>query len=307
MANEDLIGIVTVTYNSAGVLPDFLRCIAGQSYRKFLLFVVDNASSDKTLAILRDWHDERLKVVANETNHGVAEGNNQGIRAALAAGCESVLLLNNDTEFGSELIAGLLRGMDKFAADMTCPKMLYYDEPKRIWAAGGSFQPWLGYRTIHLGVDELDQRQYDNPRQVTYVPTCCVLIRRRVFAKIGLMDDLYFVYVDDVDFMYRALKAKMILVYLPELELLHKVGRLTGGDTSPFHIRYCTRNRVYFTLKHFGILGGIGIALLYQCKVLLDFAARRLTFSGILLKERSILEGISLWRSNRIRELDQNP
>lgn len=307
MANEDLIGIVTVTYNSADVLPDFLRCIASQSHGKFLLFAIDNASSDNTLVILRSWHDERLQLIANQNNHGVAEGNNQGIRAALEAGCDSVLLLNNDTEFGPGLLTGLINGMGKFAADMTCPKMLYYDEPDRIWAAGGMFQPWLGYRTIHLGVDELDRQQFDKTRQVTYVPTCCVLIHRRVFEKIGLMDALYFVYVDDVDFMFRALKARMVLVYLPELKLFHKVGRLTGGDTSPFHIRFCTRNRIYFTLKHFGILGGLSVAILYQLKVLFDFVARRLTFAKILLKERSMLEGISLWRSHRTQEQDQNP
>ncbi len=75
MASENLIGVVTVTYNSESVLPDFLRCLAEQSHRDFLLFAVDNASKDNGLEILRDWGDERLRLIANENNRGVAEGN----------------------------------------------------------------------------------------------------------------------------------------------------------------------------------------------------------------------------------------
>lgn len=254
MAKGDLIGVVTVTYNSAAVLPDFLRCMGEQTHREFLLFAVDNASKDDTLRILRHCADERVRVIANLDNRGVAAGNNQGIRAALEAGCASVLLINNDTEFDGALIAQLDEGLGAHRVGMTCPKMMYYDEPERIWAAGGAFRPWRGYRNIHFGEDEIDRGQCDRARLVTYVPTCCVLIRKEVFAKIGMMDERYFVYVDDVDFMYRAMKAGVKLMYLPEAKLLHRVGRLTGGEDSPFAIRYGTRNRVFFLLKHFGLV-----------------------------------------------------
>src|SRR6266436_6146337 len=93
------IGVVTVTYNSADVLPDFLRCLSAQTHTDFLLFVIDNASHDGTVELLQAYNDSRLVIVANPDNRGVAEGNNQGIRRALEAGCFSVLLVNNDTEF----------------------------------------------------------------------------------------------------------------------------------------------------------------------------------------------------------------
>src|ERR1700733_2803561 len=103
MASGDRIGVVTVTYNSASVLPAFLGCVMEQTHREFILFAADNSSTDDTLRMLRGCSDERLKIIANPDNRGVAAGNNQGIVAALEAGCRSVLLLNNDTEFGATL------------------------------------------------------------------------------------------------------------------------------------------------------------------------------------------------------------
>jgi GT2 family glycosyltransferase len=302
MAKGDLIGVVTVTYNSGTVLQDFLRCMAQQTHREFLLFAVDNASKDETLRILGECADVRLRVIANPDNRGVAEGNNQGIRAALEAGCTSVLLINNDTEFDPALIAKLDEGLDANGVEMSCPKMMYYDEPDRIWTAGGAFQPWLGYRSKHLCEDEIDRGQCDQIRLVSYVPTCCVLIRKEVFEKVGLMDARYFVYVDDVDFMYRAMKAGVKLIYLPEAKLLHKVGRLTGGDGSAFAIRYCTRNRAYFLLRHFGAARSLPILLLYQLYFAAGCVLGRFSFKAYCIKQKAVWEGIAMWNSCRSAE-----
>lgn len=281
---EGLIGVVTVTYNSAGVLPDFLRCLFAQSHTDFRLFAVDNASSDTTIEMLNGCLDERLTVIANPDNRGVAEGNNQGIRAALAAGCSGVLLLNNDTEFSETLIEQLCEGMSRFQCDMICPKMLYFDEPARIWAAGGYFQPRLGYRALHYGQDEIDRGQFNQARRVTYVPTCCVLIRAELFDYVGLMDADYFVYSDDRDFMYRAYKAGATLWYLPEASLLHKVGRLTGGGDSPFSIRYATRNMAYFQLKHLTPWRAAFWIFLRRIHYMLKFLRRKDDFATLKLR-----------------------
>jgi GT2 family glycosyltransferase len=298
MAEEDLIGVVTVTYNSAEVLRDFLHCLAAQTHRRYVLFAVDNASKDSTMRILRECVDERLRIVANPDNRGVAAGNNQGIRAALEAGCLSVLLINNDTEFGPALIAQLDEGLAANRVEMTCPKMVYYDEPERIWAAGGKFQPWLGYRSIHLGEGEMDRGQHDLVRLVTYVPTCCVLIKKEVFDKVGLMDERYFVYVDDVDFMYRAMKAGVKLMYLPEAKLLHKVGGLSGGEDSPFAIQYGTRNRAFFLLKHFGMAYALPWLLVRQVYYFWRFLVARKGVEWLFLKERSLWQAFEMYRGS---------
>lgn len=295
MASSDRIGVVTVTYNSAGVLPDFLRCMFAQTHREFTLFAVENASKDDTLRILQECTDDRLKIIANSDNLGVAAGNNQGIRAALDAGCRSVLLINNDTEFEPTLIAQLDAGLATHQVEMTCPKMMYYDEPRRIWAAGGTFQPWLGYRCIHLGQGEIDRGQHDHARLVTYIPTCCVLIMKEVFEKVGLMDERYFVYADDTDFMYRAMKAGVKLMYLPDAKLLHKVGSLSGGEESAFAIQYGTRNNMFFLLKHFGVAYALPWMFARQVFYLGKFMVARKGWEWLFLKERSLWQAFGMY------------
>jgi GT2 family glycosyltransferase len=243
------IGVVTVTYNSERVLKEFFDSLAGQTHRSFVLYVVDNASHDQTLEMTRQRTDLPVFIIANAANLGVAEGNNQGIRAALANGCECVLLLNNDTVFPANLFAELYAGLHRHHCDMTTGKMYYHDMPDVFWCAGGRFQPWLGYRNQHNGSEQKDTGQYDQPRCVTYTPTCCLLVRRSVFDCIGMMDSRYFVYSDDADFLYRCLKHGLDLWYVPDAKLWHKVNSLTG-NTSDFTVHYCTRNRMFFMRKN---------------------------------------------------------
>jgi len=250
---EGKIGVVTVTYNSEPVLQEFFDSLAIQTHKKFVLFIVDNASKDQTLAIARQPMSFPLVLIANQDNLGVAEGNNQGISAALSSGCECVLLLNNDTVFPSNLIENLYLGLDRYHCDMTTGKMYHHDSPDHFWCAGGRFQPLLGYDIRHDGEGERDIGQFDTPRPITYTPTCCLMVRGIVFDRVGLMDPRYFVYADDVDFLYRCLKSDISLWYVPEVKLWHKVSSLTGG-MSDFMVRYSTRNRVYFLRKHLPFL-----------------------------------------------------
>jgi GT2 family glycosyltransferase len=258
------IGIVTVTYNSESVLPEFLDSLSAQTWRDFTLYAVDNRSKDHTLAIVRGRTNLPIVVIANEENLGVAEGNNQGIRAALADGCDCILLLNNDTVFPPDLLERLYGGLEQCGCEMTTAKMYYYDQPTRIWCAGGSFQPWLAYRARHAGLDEEDRAQFDRPRRVTYSPTCCLLIRAEVFDRVGMMDSRYFVYFDDVDFLYRCLKQGVSLWYIPEAKLWHKVASLTGSDISKFSLHYAARNKAYFIVKNIPRLHAFLPSLLFE-------------------------------------------
>lgn len=270
------IGVVTITYNSETVLQEFFDSLAGQTHRNFVLYVVDNASHDRTLEITRQRTDFSVIVVANEKNLGVAEGNNQGIRAALTDGCECVLLLNNDTIFPPNLFAQLYAGLDRYHCDMTTGKMYYHDAPDVFWCAGGRFQPWLGYRNQHDGIEQKDTGQYDQPRRVSYTATCCLLARRSVFDRVGLMDSRYFVYSDDTDFLYRCMKRGLALWFVPDAKLWHKVNSLTGS-ASDFTVHYCTRNRMFFMRKNIPAWHAWFWYRAYRAYYLLNFLFHRMT------------------------------
>jgi hypothetical protein len=249
MDKHNLIGVVTVTFNSQSVLAGFIDSILKQSHLKFILYIIDNASSDATLKVLSEYNDPRIVLISNQTNVGVAEGNNIGIRAALKDGCGAVLLINNDTVFEPNLISKLANGLREHNCEMAVPKILYFDDPEMIWCAGGYFNALRGTGS-HFGLGRKDDGQFDITRAVGYSPTCCMLIKREVFDRVGLMDSSYFLYFDDTDFCLRAYRSGVKLWYLPSARLLHKVSSLTGG-TSMFTIRYITRNHIYYLLKHY--------------------------------------------------------
>jgi hypothetical protein len=284
------IGVVTVTFGSGDVLPDFFRSLDQQTFRNFMLISVDNGSTDSTVDQLHGYQSCEHVVIANNANLGVAAGNNQGIRAALNEGCEYVLLVNNDVVFGPELLQQLLDGLSEHHCQMTTPIMYYYDRPDVIWAAGGYFQPWLGYRCLLIGKGEQDLGQYSKPRLVEHTPTCCVLVKREVFAKVGLMDERYFVYHDDTDFMLRALKAGQRLYCLPQSKLLHKVSSLSGAD-SVFQVRFGTRNRAFMLVKFLGRLLSIPYAVAFRACYVLRFVAGKDDYGRLRLKQSSWTEG----------------
>jgi len=246
------IGGVTVLFHSEPMLPEFFASIAAQSYTNFTLFAVDNASPDRSLAICRE-HSSLCTVIANEENRGVAAANNQGITAALAAGCEYILLLNNDVRFGPELFAQLVDGLREQQCDMTTPLMYFYDHPEIIWCAGGGFQVWAGLRQRHFAENTHDTGEFTQPQRIDFSPTCCVLMHHSVFDRVGVMDEKYFVYWDDTDFMLRARKAGVTMYFLPAAKLWHKVGASTGRQ-SDFTLRYSTRNHAYYLRKHLPFL-----------------------------------------------------
>jgi GT2 family glycosyltransferase len=284
------IGVVTVTYNSSAVLPEFIHSLEQQTHRDFLLYVVDNASRDDSLDQLERWGDPRLNLISNQENLGVAAGNNQGIHAALDSGCEYVLLLNNDVVFGAELFQQLQDGMAEYRCTMTTP-LIYFCEPHDvIWCAGGYFQPKLAFRNLHYAENQRDVGQCNRARAVTYAPTCCVLVHREVFSRIGLMDERYFVYSDDTDFMLRAWRAGESLWYLPAAKLWHKVNSLTGTD-SAFSMRYGARNRAFFIAKH--VRGGYGVLFqwLYAGYYLLRFILKKDTRAAYDIKRAAWAEG----------------
>ena len=102
--------------------------------------------------------------------------------------------------------------------------------------------------------------KFNKKVRVSYSPTCFMIIRKAVFEDIGMMDENYFVYWDDTDFVYRALKNGKTLWYIPNANIKHKESTSTGLK-SDFSIYYLHRNMVYFTLKNRNFIYALYIIL----------------------------------------------
>jgi GT2 family glycosyltransferase len=248
------LGLVTVLYNSNEVLEGFLRTLSEQLYKDYILYLVDNSSNDKTDKILAElllkYPITAYKHIKSTGNIGVAAGNNVGIYAALNDKCSDIVLLNNDIEIPDTNIFGeLLKASKEREGAMVVPKIHYYDSGK-IWMAGGYMDNFRALG-VHYGMDKKDGPVYNESRYITYAPTCFMLIPAIVFDKVGFMDEKYFAYCDDTDFVYRALKKGYKLFYQPSISILHKVSSSSGGDSSSFYIYYSNRNKIYFIKKNY--------------------------------------------------------
>jgi GT2 family glycosyltransferase len=248
------VGLVTVLYNSPEVLPEFFESLAKQRYSDYWLYVIDNSPGAEPMAIATElahkWGMSNVTFVRNDDNLGVATGNNQGIKLARDAGSEYVLLLNNDIVFqDAGLLGNLVAHADETGQPLIVPKIFFHDSG-RIWCAGGDIDRKRG-TTTHRGEGERDVGQYDRVETTGYAPTCFMLIKRSIFDAIGLMDEKYFVYYDDTDFVWRANEAGYRITYWPSGQVWHKVSSSTGGSMSPFSVYYSERNRIYFIRKNF--------------------------------------------------------
>lgn len=297
MGSCKLVGVVTVTFNSGSVIDEFLVSMLRQTYSDFILYVIDNASSDDTLKRLSKCKDPRIMLIPNQTNVGVAEGNNVGIRAALGDGCGSILLINNDTVFEADLLQELVEGLQKHRCEMIVPKILFFDKPDTIWCAGGYFSALRG-TSGHFGFEaRADDPRFDQPRAINYSPTCCMLIKHEVFDRIGLMDENYFVYHDDTDFCLRAWRGGVRLFYLPSAQILHKIGSLTGLNSN-FTIRFASRNHVYLILKHYSLLQGWFYCSGYYIFNLWKYIFLLRSPKSFWVAQTAFWEGISLFHSS---------
>lgn len=288
-----VVGVVTVTYNSSSVLPDFLDSIRSQRGVDLRIYAIDNNSSDDSVAQLEAAEIQSLHIVANDRNEGVAEANNQGILAALAEGCDWVLLLNNDTVFDGDLVAVLVDEAQRSGLSLLTPLIEGSDPPGTIWFQDGKYAPAQGFRTTHPGEGAPMASAPKSLTPTQFAPTCCLLVRSEVFSHIGLMDPDYFVYFDDVDFAIRANRAGIRYWLTPRVTLLHKASTLTGGPESPFAIKWGSRNWVLITRKNHRGVGRLWCYAVIYVRSFARFASRRGTRAEYALRLSSFREALT--------------
>lgn len=201
------------------------------------VLVVDNASTDNSLQLIES-RFPKIEIIKNKKNLGFAGGNNIGIRLALKRKAQSVLLVNQDTVVEKNFLSPLLAN----DADMVAPIIKFKRKGKWIYDFGGKINWWIG-RTSH---DERTKVKNEKPAKIDYVSCCCMLIKKEVLNKIGLLDEKFFLYFEDVDFCLRAKKAGFKIAVEPKSIVLHK---LTGTGKRPFrqNLHLLKSNRLFIS------------------------------------------------------------
>ncbi|MDD2889430.1 MAG: glycosyltransferase family 2 protein [bacterium] len=231
------------------------------------VLIVDNASTDNSLQLIVEKFPS-IQIIKNKTNLGFAGGMNIGIKEAIKNNSKYVLLLNQDIIVDKNFLNKLL---DLAESDskigIVGPKIYYSNSLKKIWAIGIRFVagimreakvPYCG--TELIGCNEIDNKQYDNLKEVESIPGCCMLIRTEVIRKIGLMDESFFLIHEDDDYCLSASEAGYKVCVSPESVIWHKIStssrlltekinEYSGSNTDLIY--YWHRNWLWVLRKHF--------------------------------------------------------
>ena len=232
------VAVVIVNHNTGDYLGRCVRSAAeAAGDARIEVVVVDNASHDGSASRAVE-ANPNVRLIENPDNRGFAAAANQGMRATSAP---FVFLLNPD----AEILAGTLGGFLKVARDrpragaigpiVRDPEGSIYPSARKVPTVAEA----VGHSFLGPFVDNRFSRAYtmadwdrQTERAVDWVSASCVLLRRAALEEIGLFDERYFMYVEDVDLCTRLRQAGWEVVFSPELEVLHIGGVSTGGYRS---------------------------------------------------------------------------
>ena len=194
-----------------------------------------------------------LVIIQNEQNFGYPEGNNIGMRYALKASADYVLLLNNDTVVDNYFLTELVRAADADASiGVIGPKIYWYDVPTVIQSTGGRIDFWTGkIRAFNRGKrdHEIGHFTVDKLLPADWVSGACFLIKRKVIEEVGKFDPAYFLYGEDVDWCVRISRAGYRIVCDLNSKIWHKHTASTS-KVKRFTQYYPHRNWVILIRKY---------------------------------------------------------
>lgn len=224
------VAIIVLNYNGQQVLSDCLaslQLIKLPSGYKHLTILVDNGSSDGSQkAAIKQF--SRTVLIQNQTNLGFAKAMNRGIKRALKLGADFVLLLNNDTVVRPDFLSRLLDGIKAPPVGIAGPILKHRVKEQTLYDHGGKIN-WLLGRTEHFNKPRIVLKQ---PTARDFISGACMLIKKAVIERTGLLDEHYFFYFEDVDFCLRAKKAGWQTVVVPNSIINHKVS--SQADKAPW-------------------------------------------------------------------------
>ncbi len=257
------ITVILVNFNTSKDTHECIESLKKATVPKnleVLIFVVDNGSSKSEVDSLKKI--KGVELIVNSINSGFSGGNNIGIKAALQHSPTHILLLNNDTEVPKDFFVNLKNSAKKLPqAGLITPKIYFAkgyefhkdrykktDLGKVIWSAGGSID-WENVYGKNDNVDEVDYGQFKQTSQKDFATGACLLIKREVIDKVGLIDERYFLYLEDLEYSVRAKKTNYEIIFDPSIYLWHKVAQSSAVGSS-LNDYFITRNRLLFGMTY---------------------------------------------------------
>lgn len=234
--------VVVPTWNGGEMLGRCLGALRRQVLSPARIVVVDNGSTDRSDEVLAGFPE--ADVIRFERNRGFAAAVNAGIGAS---DTELVALLNNDAEAESGWLEASVAALEGERVGMVASKIVDADDAGRIDGIGLEVGAGGDPRQIARG--EPDGPAFASPREVFGPIAAAALYRREVFEEVGLFDERFFAYLEDVDLAWRARRAGWRCAYAPDALVRHR--RASSARRMPRRVRYLLwRNHVWLMAKN---------------------------------------------------------
>ena len=273
----ELVSIITVNFNQHLVTEALLESVLTLNlYEKIEVIVVDNGSRYDPVPVWKQKYP-RFTFIRSEVNLGFAGGNNLAIKEAKGA---YIFLVNNDTIITAELVSKLVRVLNTVAdCGIVSPLIHYFDQPGLIQYAGYSPMNFFTGRNSDIGKFDENRGQYDGPpHETAYAHGAAMMVRRKVLENVGLMDERYFLYYEELDWCERIRRAGYKIFLEPSALIYHKesvsVSKTTGLKEFFMH-----RNRILFVRKN-ARTAVFGVFCVYYILVVLPKSIVSYIFSG---------------------------
>jgi len=224
------VNIFVLNWNGRDLTLDCLASLEKVTYSNANIIVIDNGSRDDSVVSIKEQYPE-TDIIEFPTNLGFAGGNNAGFQST-ANKADYTIFLNNDTIVDPYFVEPLINELEsKSNTKQTAPKIYYADKPETIWFAGGKVNLWTGF-IRHIGIRKKDASLYSKKMEIDYATGCCICMRTQDFESIGLFDQTFPMYAEDVDLSIRLKQKGGSIVFIPESKVWHKVSASMGGQFS---------------------------------------------------------------------------
>lgn len=242
------VSILVINFNGGKKVIRCLKSIKKLDYPFYEIMVIDNNSTDGSKKEIKKKFKE-VKLVENKENFGSVKAHNQGFNFAKG---EFILGLDDDAVVSPDLLKNLVNvALSDNKIGIVVPKVYYYKTPKVFNSTGFFLHPRTG-KMKDLGIGKEDVGQLDFQREVDYVPSAIILIKKEVISIVGGMNEDYFIYYEDSDFCSRVRKKGYKIIYTPSAKAWHDCK--TQAELSPFRIYHYTKGKTFFMNQNSSLL-----------------------------------------------------
>lgn len=243
MPSSPSVAIVILNWNGVKLLEKFLPFIFSSLYDNFFVVIVDNCSTDNSIAFLEQVYP-RIRIIKNEQNKGFAKGYNDALQLITA---DYYVLLNSDVEVTKDWLEpaiNLMQNDPLIAASQ--PKVLSYADKKTFEYAGacGGWLDAYGYpfaRGRVFDICETDSGQYDSVQQIFWATGACLFVKAEAFHAVGGFDEYFFAHQEEIDLCWRLQLAGYKIFAQPRSTVYH-----IGGATLPMG----DKRKVYLNFRN---------------------------------------------------------